>query len=103
LGNGRFAAIERDGRAGRNAIKWLTTFDLGPRSGAPPEGTPSMLTKQRALDLVPLFIALGRKVEKEIEGLAVAVDGQVYAITDNDNGRPTLLLRLGKEVDLFRP
>ena len=101
LGNGRFAAIERDGRAGRNAIKWLTTFDLGSRSGAPPEGTPSMLTKQRALDLVPLFIALGRKVEKEIEGLAVAVDGQVYAITDNDNGRPTLLLRLGKEVDLF--
>ena len=49
-----------------------------------------------------LLAEVGRDVEPEIEGLTVAADGQVYAITDNDNDRPTLLLRLGAAKDLFR-
>lgn len=101
LGNCRFAAIERDGKGGRNAIKWVTTFELGSLVGAPPETTPPMINKQLAIDLVPIFTHLGRKIEKEIEGLAVAVDGNVYAITDNDNERPTVLLRLGLATDVF--
>lgn len=102
LGDRRFAAIERDGKSGRKAIKWITTFDIGSRIGASPDGVPAILTKQLALDLVPVFAEVGRDVEPEIEGLTVAADGQVYAITDNDNDRPTLLLRLGAAKDLFR-
>lgn len=103
LGNRRFAAIERDGEVGPQAIKWITTFDLGTLTGAPPDSTPPALTKHLAVDLVPLFTKLGHSVEKEIEGLAVAADGEVYAITDNDNDRPTVLLRLGKAADVFGP
>lgn len=90
-----FAAIERDGKGGKRSIKWITTFDLAPESGAAPDQTPPLLVKRRARDLVPLFLAAGRKVEKEVEGLALAVDGEIYAVTDNDNVRATVLLRLG--------
>lgn len=103
LGDRRFAAIERDGKSGRKAIKWITTFDIGSSIGASPDDAPALLTKQLALDLVPVFTEVGRKLEAEIEGLTVAADGQVYAVTDNDNERPTLLLRLGAAKDLFRP
>ena len=96
-----FAAIERDGNGGKRSIKWITTFELAPEPGAPPDQTPPLLAKNRALDLVPLFLASGRKVEKEVEGLALAVDGNIYAVTDNDNQRPTLLLRLGSVEELF--
>ena len=87
----------------KKAIKWITTFDIGSRIGASPDDAPALLTKQLALDLVPVFTEVGRKMEPEIEGLTVAADGQVYAVTDNDNERPTLLLRLGAAKDLFRP
>jgi hypothetical protein len=103
LGNRRFAAIERDSKGGDKAIKWVTTFELGGLIGAPPEATPPMISKRMAVDLVPMFTQLGHKIEKEIEGLAVAVDGEVYAITDNDNERPTVLLRLGLATDVFGP
>lgn len=101
LGAQKFAAIERDGRGGKDSIKWVTTFDLGALAGAAPDEVPPKLSKRRAVDLVPLFIASGLKVEKEVEGLAVAADGEVYAVTDNDNKRATLLLRLGKAQELF--
>jgi hypothetical protein len=96
-----FAAIERDGSGGKRSIKWITTFDISPELGAPAGQTPPLLIKHRALDLVPLFLASGRKVEKEVEGLALAVDGNIYAVTDNDNQRPTVLLKLGSVVELF--
>jgi hypothetical protein len=96
-----FAAIERDGNGGKRSIKWITMFDLAAEPGAPPDQTPPLLAKNRALDLVPLFLASGRKFEKEVEGLALAVDGNIYAVTDNDNRRPTVLLRLGSVEELF--
>lgn len=96
-----FAAIERDGKGGKRSIKWITTFELAPEAGATPDETPPLLVKRRALDLVPLFLASGRKIEKEVEGLTVAVDDNIYAVTDNDNERETLLLRLGSVEKLF--
>lgn len=101
LGDQKFAAIERDGKGGKASIKWLTTFDLRSLAGAAPDEIPPRLAKRRAVDLVPLFVASNRKVEKEIEGLAMGLDGEVYAVTDNDNERVTLLLRLGKAQELF--
>lgn len=101
LRDGTFAAIERDGKGGKRSIKWITTFELAPESGAAPDQTPPLLVKRRAVDLVPLFLASGRKVEKEVEGLALAVDGKIYAVTDNDNERATVLLRLGRAEELF--
>lgn len=96
-----FAAIERDGRGGRKSIKLITTFDLdAPSKGAPGPALPRIV-KRRAVDLVPLFLDAGRKVEPEVEGLARAVDGQIYVVTDNDNERPTVLLRLGDVARLF--
>ena len=101
IGDRRFAVIERDGATGRDAYKRIMTFDLGQIRGATPVEQPQVLRKQQVLDLVPMFLNQGREVEPEVEGLAVAADGEVYAITDNDNERPTLLLRLGKAAHLF--
>lgn len=101
LGDGRFAAIERDGKGGKRSIKWLTTFALSSPPGAAPDAPPPVLDKRVAVDLVPVFRDAGRKVEKEIEGLAVAADGMLYVVTDNDGERPTLLIRLGRAKDLF--
>lgn len=97
----KFALIERDGEQGEGAIKRVMTVDLGTTPGAFADDEPPVLSKRLAIDLVPLFTKSGREVEKEVEGLAIAADGQVYAITDNDNERPTVLLRLGRASELF--
>lgn len=102
LGGDRFAAIERDGKGGKKSIKWITTFSIPVNGGAAPDAPPPRLTKRVAVDLVPVFLDAGRKVEKEIEGLAVTADGMVYVVTDNDGERPTLLLRLGPASALFK-
>jgi hypothetical protein len=101
LGDRRFALLERDGKGGRRAIKWITTIDLGATTGADIKDAPATLGKRRVFDFVPMFLDLDRKVEKEIEGLTIAADGQVYAVTDNDNKRATVLLKLGKRDDIF--
>lgn len=101
LGGDRFAAIERDGKGGRNSVKWLTTFLLPEGSGAAVGARPPLLSKRVALDLVPLFLDRDMKVEKEIEGLTIAADGNVYVLNDNDGERATLLLRLGASGRVF--
>jgi len=101
LGGERFALIERDGRSGKRAIKLITTVDLAGVAGSAPGEVLPLLRKQVAADLVPVFLDDGRKVEAEIEGLAIAADGMVYVITDNDSKRPTVLLKLGHRDDLF--
>ena len=101
LGDRRFALLERDGKGGRHALKWITTIDLGTTSGAAADAAAPVLSKRRVVDLVPLFLDLDRKVEKEIEGLTIAADGQVYAVTDNDNKRATVLLRIGNRAEIF--
>ncbi len=101
ISGSRFAALERDGSGGKHALKKITTFDLGAQTGASETQTPPVLQKSVAVDLVAVFKSAGRKTEKEIEGLTIAANGQVYALTDNDNERPTLLLRLGSGAELL--
>jgi len=96
LGGERFAAIERDGKGGRRAVKWVTLIDIPLAGGAEADAHPPLLTKRDAFNLVEIFLDADHKVEKEVEGLALAADGQVYAVTDNDNERPTVLIRLGR-------
>lgn len=103
LGGERFALIERDGKGGKRAIKLITTVDLASVVGSAPGDALPVLRKHIAADLVPVFLDDGRKVEAEIEGLAIAADGMVYVITDNDGERPTVLLKLGHRDDLFGP
>ena len=98
---GRIAPCRWDGHSGKHAIKNVATFDLGGQSGASATQTPPLLQKRLAVDLVGVFAQAGRSTEKEVEGLAMAAGGQVYALTDNDNERPTLLLRLGSTDDVF--
>lgn len=103
LGAERFAVLERDGKGGKHSLKWIVTFDLASLTGTPIGQTPPLIEKQKIVDLVPMFLDDDRKVEKEIEGLTIAADGQVYAVTDNDNKRATLLLSLGSATELFGP
>lgn len=103
LGGERFALIERDGKSGKRAIKLITTVDLAGVAGSAPGEALPLVRKQVAADLVPVFLENGRKVEAEIEGLAIAADGMVCVITDNDNDRPTVLLKLGHRDELFGP
>lgn len=103
LGGERFAAIERDGKGGRRAVKRVTSFAIPLEAGAAAEAPPPRLVLERDVDLVPVFLDADRKVEKEIEGLTIAADGQVYLVTDNDNQRPTVLVRLGPAADVFAP
>ena len=103
LGDGRFAAIERDSAAGQLAkVKLVTTFDLKDLEGAGVgEEAPTATNKRTAIDLIGLYAKHGRAVDEQIEGLAVTADGNVYAVVDNNEVKGTPLLRLGKASDLF--
>ncbi|GAB2591474.1 hypothetical protein Aab01nite_39010 [Paractinoplanes abujensis] len=91
-----FAVIERDNQRGpRASIKRVYTFDVP----ATWSGTPAV-RKKLVKDLLPLLKADNGWVQDKVEGLAVAGDGQTYAVTDNDaiddaTGE-TVFLRLGR-------
>jgi hypothetical protein len=61
--------------------------------------------KTRVRDVYADLDAGSISVPDKIEGLGVAADGQVYAVTDNDgvdeNYGETVFLRLGDWVDAF--
>ncbi|MBU2670652.1 esterase-like activity of phytase family protein [Actinoplanes bogorensis] len=91
-----FAVIERDNQRGPQAsIKKIYKFDVP----ATWTGTPTV-KKKLVKDLLPLLKADHGWVQDKVEGLAIAGDGQTYAVTDNDalddaTGE-TVFLRLGR-------
>lgn len=94
LGNGEFLVVERDNQGGPDAaIKRLYRFDV---SGLADGAT---VTKTLVRDLMDDLQAPGGVVPEKIEGLAVAVDGDVIIVNDNDgvedNSGETQLLNLG--------
>ena len=97
-----FAVIERDKLAGtRAAYKRIYTVDL-------PAGSPGTLTpvrKKLAVDVLPKMQALHGWTQEKLEGLSIAADGQVYAVTDNDGVQDatgeTQLFRLGALKRVF--
>ena len=99
--------LERDNQPGSYAvIKTVTVISL---DGVPPaawgEELP-LVEKRRAIDLLPAMQAGRGWISDKPEGLAVAADGQVLTIIDNDGlsdaSGETLLLRLGAKEALFR-
>jgi hypothetical protein len=96
LDKNTLAVIERDNQRGPSAaIKKIYTFDVPSTwSGVP------VVKKTLVKDLLPLLKADNGWVQDKVEGLAVAGNGQAYAVTDNDaiddaTGE-TVFLRLGR-------
>jgi hypothetical protein len=104
VGN-RLAVIERDKLNGPAAtLKRIYTVEL-PRAAAAP-GPLRVLPKTLAYDVLPDLRATHGWTQEKLEGLTVAGDGQVYAVTDNDAVQDatgeTVFLRLGSEKRVFK-
>lgn len=98
------AVIERDKLNGPNAaVKRVYTVDVPASDPAP--GTVGTLTKTLARDVLPDLRATAGWTQEKLEGLTIAGDGTVWAITDNDaladaTGE-TVLLDLGTRSTVF--
>ncbi|MEO3820807.1 esterase-like activity of phytase family protein [Plantactinospora sp. B24E8] len=100
----RLAVIERDKLNGPAAkLKRIYTVGL-PRTAAAP-GPLRVLPKTLAYDVLPDLRATNGWTQEKLEGLTVAGDGRVYAITDNDAVQDatgeTVFLRLGDNRKVF--
>lgn len=100
----KLAVIERDKLNGPSAkIKRIYTVDL-PKSAAP-SGPLRVLPKKLAHDVLPDLRATNGWTQEKLEGLTVAGDGDVYAVTDNDGldnaTGETALLNLGPSRKIF--
>ncbi|MGW9549989.1 esterase-like activity of phytase family protein [Citricoccus zhacaiensis] len=102
------AVIERDKLNGPDAaLKKVFTVDV-PASGAAtdaPAEEVEVLEKTEAIDVLPALQALNGWTQEKLEGLAIAGNGNVYAVTDNDGVEDatgeTVFLNLGAAADLF--
>ncbi|MFE7125235.1 esterase-like activity of phytase family protein [Streptomyces sp. NPDC057617] len=100
----KLAVIERDKLNGPSArIKRVYTVDL-PKSAAP-SGPLPVLPKKLAHDVLPDLRATNGWTQEKLEGLTVAGNGRVYAITDNDGldnaTGETVFLDLGAGKKIF--
>jgi hypothetical protein len=107
LGNDNFAVIERDKGWGPDALlKSISTFSIaGLEPQTEEQGNFPVVTKSPVYDMVPDLRALNGWTLEKVEGLAVASDGQVYVVTDNDGiddaTGETQFLRLGDREDVL--
>jgi hypothetical protein len=101
--NDTFAVIERDNQRGLKAtVKKVYTFDVPADFGTAALPT---VKKTLAVDLLPLLKADNGWVQDKVEGLGIAGNGQVFAVTDNDGvddaTGETVFMRLGAADKLF--
>ncbi|MEU8326787.1 esterase-like activity of phytase family protein [Micromonospora sp. NPDC048839] len=99
----RLAVVERDKLNGPAArVKRIYTVPL---PGAAASGPLTVLPKTLAVDVLPALRATNGWTQEKLEGLTVAGNGEVYAITDNDGVQDatgeTVLLRLGSSRKVF--
>jgi len=102
--NDTFAVIERDNQRGLKAtVKKVYTFDVPATFG---QAALPTVSKTLAVDLLPLLQADNGWVQDKVEGLGIAGNGQVYAVTDNDGVEDatgeTVFMRLGAAKKLFK-
>jgi len=106
LPNGTFAIIERDGLAGAQAVqKKVYGVDLATADFQPLGGTLATVPKTLLADVLDELQDNTIYTPDKVEGLAVAADGEVYMVTDNDGldqalGQ-TLFLGLGPVESAF--
>ncbi|MEY9487403.1 hypothetical protein RKD26_003197 [Streptomyces calvus] len=101
---GRLAVVERDKLNGPAArIKRIHAVDL-PR-GAAPAGALTVLPKRLVHDVLPDLRATNGWTQEKLEGFAVAGNGRVFAVTDNDglddSTGETVFLDLGSRRGMF--
>lgn len=108
LPDGKFAVIERDKGWGESTapnaeLKSVYTVDLANATfeAYVEDAAPStLLSKQLLVDVLPALQKNSIWTAEKLEGFAVAADGQVYVVTDNDgvDDAPgeTVFLNLGK-------
>ncbi|WP_433117226.1 esterase-like activity of phytase family protein [Micromonospora sp. CA-246542] len=99
----RLAVIERDKLNGPAAtVKRIYTVPL---PVAATTGPLTVLPKKLAVDVLPALRATNGWTQEKLEGLTVAGNGEVYAITDNDGVKDatgeTVFLRLGTSRKVF--
>ncbi|MEU4681037.1 esterase-like activity of phytase family protein [Micromonospora sp. NPDC023737] len=100
----RLAVIERDKLNGpAAALKRVYTVPMPDSAAAP--GPLRVLPKTLALDVLPALRATNGWTQEKLEGLTVAGNGQVYAVTDNDALQDatgeTVFLQLGTSRKVF--
>jgi hypothetical protein len=100
----KLAVIERDKLNGPAAqVKRIHTVDMP--DAAAPAGALTVLPKKLAYDVLPALRATDGWTQEKLEGLTVAGNGRVYALTDNDglddSTGETVLLNLGSSRKLF--
>ncbi|MFD3508481.1 esterase-like activity of phytase family protein [Nocardia sp. NPDC058666] len=93
--------IERDKLNGpAAALKSVTRVQIPTTPGVTGTTAPAVLPKTEVRDLVPALRATNGWVQEKVEGLTIAGNGELYAVTDNDGldaaTGETVLLRLGK-------
>ncbi len=85
LPNGTFAIIERDGLAGVQAVqKKIYGVDLATADFRSLGGPLAVVTKVLLADVLDELQQNTIYTPDKVEGLAVAADGEVYMVTDND-------------------
>ncbi|MFC9897520.1 esterase-like activity of phytase family protein [Nocardia sp. NPDC127579] len=92
--------LERDKLNGpAAALKVVNRVALPTTPGVTGTAQPVVLPKARVHDLLPALRATNGWVQEKVEGLAVAGNGELFAVTDNDGlddaTGETVLLRLG--------
>lgn len=97
----RLLVLERDNQGGPDArIKRLYTVSLQGLAPAPQGSAFPVLRKTLVHDLLDDLAAPAGWVQEKVEGVAVAADGAVYVVTDNDgvdgNTGETQFIRLGR-------
>ena len=105
LDENRLLVLERDNQGGPDArIKRLYTVRIAGVEPAMQGAVIPKLTKMLARDLIPDLAAPQGWLQEKVEGVAVAADGSVYIVTDNDgvdeNTGETQFIRLGKRHKL---
>ncbi|WP_157683437.1 esterase-like activity of phytase family protein [Microlunatus soli] len=114
----RLAVIERDKLNGPDAkIKKVYTVELPAdstggstgvtRTPADSDAISATLKKTEAVDVLPLLQKTNGWTQEKLEGLTIARNGKVFAITDNDGVKDatgeTVFLRLGNRNQMFGP
>ena len=100
-----FAVIERDKLNGPDAaLKAVYAFTLPERGARTGEELP-MVEKSLAVDVLPRLQELGGWTQEKLEGLTIAGNGNVYAVTDNDGAEDatgeTVFLNVGAATEVF--